>query len=198
MFKKFVLTAVVAVSSLVLLAGCSNADVTPAPDPVPSSEGVAPGEPYPGSPEAQPASKFPFIRVTEGEALKYCPDFEAVHFNDSGISLITTEIKHAYLCQDDSFIEPAEDGKSKTVTVLEVKDGLFDLLEAYSAENAYVNPAATCNLSLPSPLIIWVSGGNKGITPIYAPVDQCGSPQQEAADAYRALKTEPLLTVPVS
>lgn len=194
MFKQVFISTIVAVSSLVLLAGCSNPGPPTGP-PAPTNEGIAVGEPNPNSSKAQPASKFPFIRVTDKEALKYCPDVEAAHLQDSGISLMTTEIKHAYLCQDDSFIEPAEDGKPKTVTVLEVKDGLFDLLEAYSAENASMNPAATCNLSLPSPLIIWVSGGSNGITPIYAPVDECGFPQQKAAEAYRALKTEPLLTV---
>lgn len=197
MFKQVVVSTIIAVSSLLLLAGCSN-PTKPTPTPAPTGEGIAPGEPSPGSATAQPASKFPFIRVTDAEALNYCPDVEAVHLQDSGISLMTTEIKHAYLCQDDSLVEPAEDGKPKTVTVFEVTDGLFSLLEAYSAENASVTPATTCILSLPSPLIVWVSGGNNGITPIYAPVDECGFPQQEAAEAYRTLKTEPLLTVPVS
>jgi hypothetical protein len=202
MFKKSLVTIIVGLASVTLLAGCSNPNSgTLEPDNSGPTNPIAPGEPN-GPPLAQPGSKYPLARINDKEAQKYCPDVEAVHLADSGISPLTKEVKKAYICKDNFVFEAYDESTGnvkpnnmRTLTVYEVVGGLNVLLEAYNNPNDRINPATACVAMLADPDIVWVSSAGADPVPVYAPVNECGFPQDKAMEAYNGLKLEEIKTI---
>jgi len=163
-----ILSTLVIGLSLIALSGCAT---TPDPEPTVPTTNVA----------AQPGSLYSINPATSEFAETYCPQVEAVHLTETGVNALTKDIKIAYVCGTD-FTTGEE-------YVSQVTGGIDKLLAAYSLPNENINPAEACVAMLADPLIVWVQDAGVS-TPVYAPVNSCGFPQDGAAEAYKALTLE--------
>lgn len=178
--KKALTVIVFAATAALMLSGCAGkgAMVTPAePDTaVPTQNLMKPG-----------LTKS--LVTPTSAAQKFCPDVDAVHLNETDISLKTKEMKTAYVCITLQTLVPLEETSTEQVRV--VTGGLMNLLEAYSKPNAEVDPTVNCIALAADPLIVNVVQGDT-IIPVYAPVNVCGFPTDEAAAAFNELQLEPI------
>lgn len=165
-----------------LLSGCSQQ----------SPNNNIPNEP---TTVAEPGIKYPLNPIDNPEALQYCPNIEAVSFDDSGISLRTKDIKTVYICQNDAVTTttPVTDTEFSTHVYQVAPQEVTNLLEKYSQPNEIVQKDLMCPEMLADPLIIWVTTGSAEPTAIYAPVSQCGFPLKSVADVYSGLELTEVL-----
>lgn len=177
--KKVLTITVLAAVTALLLSGCAGRASSPPSEPeeTTSNQNLM----KPGS--------YKSLVTPTAAAQTFCPDVEAVHLTDSDISLKTKEMKTAYVCISLQTLVPLEESSTEQVRM--VSGGLTALLEAYSKPNAPVDPAVSCVAMMADPLIVNVVQDDK-IIPIYAPVNVCGFPQDEAAEAFNNLQLEPI------
>lgn len=151
-----------------VLVGCAS------PAPTPSNEPVAPSNPpvY-----TQPGSLTPLSPATSEFALTVCPPMDALHLTQ----IETQEYPAVYVC--------GTDFETNEEYVREITVGAGELLEVYRTENAILNPAISCVAMLADPLIVWVTDMAGDRIPVYAPVDECGFPQETAVKAWERIVT---------
>lgn len=173
MRKSFALLSIVALS--LSLAACG---ATTPPKARPSSASTPTASVTPSAPpvpqDAKPARTLPLTALTNANILEYCPAIPATHFDGktSGISkiVICTSVTSA---------------TGTTESASSVNYGSEALLSAYGAANAKKTQGA-CIQVAKDPLIIWLTGADGKILPMYAPVDQCGFPSADAVNAYQS------------
>lgn len=182
--------AAVAVAGLAvaLLAGC--APTTPGGDTTPTSAPTASG---PGG----PAISQPLFPLTDPAVLVYCPAQEPVALSSLGDDLGDAT---AYICTADEVLTTDVGGSdaggseapSSRQRVQLVTDP-DDLLTAYAAADAPRTDGACITLAT-DPLLVWLDLGDRTVA-VYAPVDECGFPTDEARAAYDAAPRELVLEV---
>ncbi len=158
--------AIVAAASLLAMAalGLSACWPSPAPDPGPS---------FP----AEPQQRLPLDPITEPAVLDFCPAMEAEH-----LDTFVGTYEFVYACRAGE--HRATDGVT-TYGSWEVAYRIADpheLLTVYAIPND-TRSVGPCPTYLADPLILWVHGQGT-IEAIYAPVDECGFPRDDAVTAY--------------
>jgi hypothetical protein len=123
---------------------------------------------------AAPASVTPLVQLTDPDILTYCPAIPAVH-----LEVKANTITKADICTS----APSPSGGT-TESASVVNFGLDALLSAYGKANDTVT--ANCTSQALDPLIVWLTDSTGKVFSVYAPVDGCGFPSAEAADAYQS------------
>jgi hypothetical protein len=156
------------------LAACTkpstSAIATHSPKPTPSATPKATAAPV----EAKPASVSPLVPLTDPDILAYCPAIPAVH-----LDVKADTITKADICTS---VPSATGGTTESASV--VNFGLDALLSAYGKPNQ--TATANCSTAALDPLIVWLTDSTGAVFSVYAPVDGCGLPTSEAADAYQS------------
>lgn len=110
-----------------------------------------------------------------------CSTDDAVHLSEALPSFLTVDygrdIDKIYICNG-----LLNEDEVATLVELDPEEQT-DLLNAYSTPNAYVQPNIMCQTSVPDPFIINIVANDK-VTAVYAPVNACGFPLEEAVTAY--------------
>ena len=182
MFRPAAAVAVLAIA--LALAGCG-----------------APGTPGTPSPEptAEPALTRPLFPLSAPEVLEYCPDIAAVHFDGDVDAVIEVYVCTAddILSTDDSTDNSTDGATGDIIPSVQrasrVTRGAEELLDAYSQPNAPKTTGACIELAA-DPLIVWLKTAD-GITPVYAPVDECGFPADDPSEAFLAVQLEALVEI---
>ncbi len=169
--------ATVAAASLLALAGLGLSACWPAPLPVPE----------PSFP-AEPQQRVPLHPITEPAVLDFCPAMEAVHFEG-----FVAPYEFVYACRAGE--HRASDGVT-TYGAWEVAYRIADpheLLRVYAIPND-ARSVGPCPTYVADPLILWVHA--KGtVEAIYAPVDECGFPRDDASIAYATAERRVLVEI---
>lgn len=153
-------------AAALLLTGCTAAGVT---DPGgPGGDGAS--EPTP-SPEY---AAVPLVPLTHPDVLAYCPELPAEH-----LAVAAAEVVDVLRCTT----ELGLDGAASIERVDRLATDPAVLLEAYAADDAERPEDQVCTLDFADPLILWLTLANGETIAVRAPADQCGKPQQTAADA---------------
>lgn len=170
--------ALAAVAVMLALTSCASSADSPTPSPSSS-----PGDIQGGT---QPTSTVPLVAFPDSQELAaWCPlDVEAVHLHQ-----LTATVSSAAVCST----ELGDDG-FPTTTVSAVSGGLDELLAAYAAPNAPLDPTVICTLQLEDPLLVWLTYPGERSYPVYAPVGPCGFPTDEAKAAFTALELTPVVS----
>lgn len=163
-----------------LLAGCAGSGASSGPSVDPS-------------PTAEPGLTKPLVPLTAPEVLEYCPSEEAVHFDGD-----VAAVDEVYVCSGSDML--SVDGQAPGIVpgiqrASRVAGGLDALLAAYAKPNAGATAEACIELAA-DPLIVWVKSSDT-ITPVYAPVDECGFPTDAAAEAFTTVRLETIVEVSV-
>lgn len=131
------------------------------------------------APGATPASApTPPIPITHPHAQRACPDLPTQHFDDDPADVVAV-----HRCTAD--FHEVQGVLNKVQYVDDLRDDPAALLAAYARPDEEPTEAA-CPADQPDPLILWVDLENGETIAVYAPLDGCGTPQAEAADAYAA------------
>ena len=164
----------IAVLSLALVACGKTAPTKIAPSSTPTpTASPSPSAPPPAK-EAQPSRTRPLVALTDPDILAYCPDDAAVHFDGKA-----DQVTKVVICTS----VPSSTGTTESASW--VNYGVDALLSAYGAANAKVTKDP-CVRVAKDPLVIWLTGADDTIYPVYAPVDPCGYPSADAVAAYQA------------
>jgi hypothetical protein len=149
----------------------------------PTTSAIAPHSPKPAPSEtpkatstpamATPASVTPLVPLTDPDILGYCPAIPAVHFDVKADTITKADICTSV---------PTPTGTTESASV--VNFGLDALLSAYGRPNDTVT--GNCSSQPLDPLIVWLTDSNGKVFSVYAPVNGCGLPTAEAADAYQS------------
>ncbi len=158
--------AIAATASLITIAGLGLSACRPAPDPEPESS-------FP----ADPQQRLPLDPITEPAVLEYCPAMEAVHFEG-----FVAPYEFVYACR------AGENRASDGVTTYGSWQVAYRIADPHELLEVYASPNATrrvgpCPSYPADPLILWVHGHGT-IEAVYAPVDECGFPSDDAVTAY--------------
>lgn len=131
------------------------------------------------APGAAPASgPTPPIPITHPHALQTCPDVPPVHFDED-----PAEVVAVHRCTAD--FHEVQGVLNKVQYVDDLRDDPAGLLAAYAAPDE-ARTSGACDGDLPDPLILWLDLENGETIAVYAPLDACGRPQTDAAEAYAA------------
>ena len=184
------LRIVVALASTLSVAGCAAAG-SPGGDPGPTSPGPTSTGPTSTGPttSAGPVLPRPLTPVTARELREYCPAVDAQHFDGE-----TAAVLDIYLCSASDILSTNGAGSDALPDVQRasrVIAGGDELLAAYSVPNAAATADACIQLAA-DPLIVWVNTIG-GVTPVYAPVDECGFPTRAATEALNGVELETIL-----
>jgi len=125
---------------------------------------------------AEPQNREPLDPITEPEVLESCPDVAARHF-DGFVSY-----EFVYACR------AGEHRPSDGVTTYGDWQVAYRIVHPHSVLQVYALPndarsAGPCPTYLADPLILWVHERGT-VVAIYAPVDECGFPRDDAVFAY--------------
>ena len=156
----------IALASLLAVAGAGLTGCWPNPKP----------DPAPSFP-AEPQNRAPLDQITEPDVLEYCPDVEAEHFAG-----FVAPYEFVYACR------AGEHRPSDGVTTYGDWQVAYRIMNPHSLLQVYATPNQTrsvgpCPDYLADPLILWVHQLGT-VVAIYAPVDECGFPMDEAVTAY--------------
>ena len=148
------------------------------------------GGPTPETPTTQPNTLGlvrPLVPPTHPHILRYCPAEDAVHFTGDPAAFDTV-----YVCTVED-VPPSQNGLPRTKQTVDriAPDGVAALLTAYSTPNAAPTDGA-CIAMAADPLIVWVVEGDD-VVAVRAPVDECGFPTPEAAEAFQEAPRETIL-----
>jgi hypothetical protein len=172
MRKPLIITTIVLLS--LSLAACAktttSAIATHSPKPTPSVTQKATAAPV----VAKPASVTPLVPLTNPDILTYCPAVPAIHL-DVKVNTITK----ADICTS---VPSSSGGTTESASV--VNFGLDALLSAYGKPNQ--TATGNCSSQALDPLIVWLTDSTGKIFSVYAPVDGCGFPTSDAANAYQS------------
>jgi hypothetical protein len=167
-----VLTIVLLSLSLAACAKTSTGAIAHhSPKPTPSATPKATVAPV----TAKPASVSPLVPLTDPDILAYCPAVPAVH-----LDVKADTITKADICTS---VPSATGGTTESASV--VNFGLDALLSAYGKPNQTVTANCSTQAAL-DPLIVWLTDTSGKVFSVYAPVDGCGLPNGDAADAYQS------------
>jgi hypothetical protein len=129
---------------------------------------------------AQPAASTirPPIEITHPHAQLSCPDVPIGHLDvDAG------DVVSVFHCTAD--FHPVQGVMNKVQYVNALSGDPSALLAAYAADDD--DPTGThCTKEFRDPLILWLKLNDGSFIAAYAPLDECGKPQQAAADAFEA------------
>jgi hypothetical protein len=130
---------------------------------------------------ATPVSPGPLEPITAPEVLELCPDVTAEHLDG-----FAAPPQAVYACRADD--RRPSDGTT-TYGPWQSAYRILDpaaLLRSYAVPNRQ-RSTGPCLEYLADPLILWVHAGGR-IRAFYAPVDECGFPQEQAATAYQTAR----------
>jgi hypothetical protein len=131
------------------------------------------------APGSAPASApTPPIAITHPHAQLTCPDVPTVHFDED-----PADVTAVHRCTAD--FHEVQDVLNKVQYVDDLRGDPVGLLAAYAAPNE-ARTSGGCHADQPDPLILWLDLENGETIAVYAPLDACGKPQAEAAEAYAA------------
>jgi hypothetical protein len=158
--------ATVAAASLLAMAGLGLTACWPGPEP----------EPEPSF-TAEPQRRVPLDPITEPAVLEYCPAMEAVHFDG-----FDAPYEFVYACR------AGEHRASDGVTSYGAWEAAYRIADPHELLRVYAIPndarrVGPCPNYLADPLILWVHAQGS-VEAIYAPVDECGFPRDDASIAY--------------
>lgn len=167
-----------------LLTSCASPATTEDPNPYLTAALGAEG---PGT--APGPGIFPLVPATHAHVQLQCPLVSAIHYDPDAIPL--DAVDGVYVCTT----RPWSDAYDGTPQIEEFVDRVASedipgLLEAYAAPD---DESSDCVSSGVEPLIVWIHYGDEQITPVYAPRDDCGAPQADAAAMYESLDLHRLL-----
>jgi hypothetical protein len=172
MRKPLVVVTIVLLS--ISLAACAKTSTGAiahhSPKPTPSATPQATVAPV----AAKPASVTPLVPLTDPDILTYCPAIPAVH-----LDVKADTITKADICTS---VPSASGGTTESASV--VNFGLDALLSAYGQPNQTMT--GNCTTQALDPLIVWLTDTTGKVFSVYAPVDGCGFPTSDAADAYQS------------
>jgi hypothetical protein len=172
MRKPLVVVTIVLLS--ISLAACAKTSTGAiahhSPKPTPSATPQATVAPV----AAKPASVTPLVPLTDPDILTYCPTIPAVH-----LDVKADTITKADICTS---VPSASGGTTESASV--VNFGLDALLSAYGQPNQTMT--GNCTTQALDPLIVWLTDTTGKVFSVYAPVDGCGFPTSDAADAYQS------------
>jgi hypothetical protein len=129
---------------------------------------------------AAPSTIRPPIEITHPHAQLSCPDVPIEHLPDD---LVNAEVVSVFHCSAD--YHEVQGVMNKVQYISKLKDDPSALLEAYSAPDEPPTDRA-CTKDYRDPLIIWVEVRPDEFVAAHAPLDECGKPQQAAAEAFEA------------
>jgi hypothetical protein len=167
------------------LAAC-----TPAPEDPPNPYLTAvPGADGPGTPPGP--GIYPLVPATHAHVQLWCPLVSAVHYDPAAIP--PAEIASAFVCTTRPY-DPAPDGTPQIEEFVDrvAAEDVAALLEGYAAPDAE-RTDGPCIQMVQDPLIVWLHWGDERITPVYAPMDECGFPTDDAAAVYQGVELHRLL-----
>jgi hypothetical protein len=126
---------------------------------------------------AQPHNREPLDPITEPDVLDYCPTIVAEHFPG-----FVAPYEFVYACR------AGEHRPSDGVTTYGDWQVVYQIMNPHALLAVYATPNETrsfgpCPHYLADPLILWVHERGT-VVAIYAPVDECGFPQDDAVTAY--------------
>ena len=138
----------------------------------PSQEPV-PEPSFPAVPEA----RHPLDPITQPEVLAYCPSMQATHYRR-----YVASYEFVYACR------AGEHRPSDGVTTYGDWQVAYLIMNPQELLQVYATPNLTrqvgpCPDYVADPLILWVHERGT-VVAIYAPVDECGFPQDDAVTAY--------------
>lgn len=126
---------------------------------------------------AEPPQREPLDPITEPDVLDYCPAVQAVHYAG-----FVAPYEFVYACR------AGEHRPSDGVTTYGSWQVAYRIVNPHSLLEVYAAPNATrsvgpCPDYVADPLILWVHERGT-VVAIYAPVDECGFPRDDAVTAY--------------
>lgn len=131
------------------------------------------------APGATPLSApTPPIAITHPHAQLTCPDVATEHFDDD-----PADVVEVHRCTAD--FHEVQGVLNRVQYVDDLRGDPAELLAAYAAPNE-TPTSGGCDADQPDPLILWLDLENGETIAVYAPLDACGKPQKDAADAYAA------------
>jgi len=137
------------------------------------------------APAAAPVTGEPAIRITHPHALLSCPDLDPVH-----LDAVPGDVVEVRRCTAD--FHEVQGVLNKVQYVRRLTSDALPLLRAYAAADAAPGSDA-CDGDLPDPLLLWVELASGDVVEVRAPVDGCGHPLPDAADALDAASFETVL-----
>lgn len=173
MRKPLALVTIAALS--LVLSACGGTGAGPVKQsPSPRSSASATPSTTPAVKLAQPSRTRPLAPFADQAILAYCPDVPAVHFDGKA-----ADIAKATVCTS------VASATGRTESASWVNFGLDALLSAYGEPNQPI-AKSSCTRVAKDPLIVWLTGTDGTLYPVYAPVDGCGYPSPDAIDAYQS------------
>jgi hypothetical protein len=127
----------------------------------------------------------PPIEITHPHAQLKCPDVPIGH-----LDVEPSEVVAVFHCTAD--FHDIEGVTNKVQYVNELKDDAALLLEAYALPDETPSDRP-CTKEYRDPLILWLTLRDASIVAAYAPLDECGKPQQAAAEAFEAADFQEIL-----
>jgi hypothetical protein len=127
---------------------------------------------------APASAPTPPIAITHPHAQLTCPDVPTEHFDED-----PAEVMAVHRCTAD--FHEVQGVLNRVQYVDDLRGDPAALLSAYGAPNE-APTLEGCHADQADPLILWLDLENGGTIAVYAPLDACGQPQAEAADAYAA------------
>jgi hypothetical protein len=154
------------IAAACLLASVGLTGCWPSPPPVPEPT-------FP----AEPQQREPLDPITEPDVLDYCPEMQAEHYPG-----FVAPYEFVYACR------AGEHRPSDGVTTYGDWQVAYRIMNPHSLLEVYATPNETRNVGpcpdyVADPLILWVHERGT-VVAIYAPVDECGFPQDDAVTAY--------------
>jgi hypothetical protein len=120
----------------------------------------------------------PPIPITHPHAQRTCPDVAPRHFDEDPADVVAV-----HRCTAD--FHEVQGVLNKVQYVDDLRGDPAGLLAAYAEPDA-TRTSGGCHADQPDPLILWLDLDDDETIAVYAPVDACGKPQADAADAYAA------------
>ena len=127
----------------------------------------------------------PLIEITHPHAQLSCPDVPIEH-----LDVEPPEVVAVFHCTAD--FHEVEGVMNKVQYVNELQEDPTSLLEAYAVPDQPKTDGA-CTMELRDPLILWLELRDGSFVAAYAPLDECGKPQQAAAEAFDAADFQEIL-----
>ena len=127
----------------------------------------------------------PPIEITHPHAQLSCPDVPIEH-----LDVDPADVVAVFHCTAD--FHDVQGVTNKVQYVNELRSEPAPLLEAYAAPDE-ARGTAPCTKEYRDPLIIWLELQDGSFVAAYAPLDDCGKPQQTAADAFELADFQEIL-----
>ena len=127
----------------------------------------------------------PPIEITHPHARLSCPDVPIAH-----LDVAPAEVADVFHCTAD--FHAVQGVMNKVQYVNQLKSDPVPLLNAYAAADE-ARGDVVCTREYRDPLILWLKLQDGSFVAAYAPLDECGKPQQAAAEASEAAAFQEIL-----